>query len=51
LTLAGYNETQKNVSHLVVLARFEDAVATAVVGFHGFLIRQDTPEQHNFATA
>jgi hypothetical protein len=36
LTLAGYNDTQKNVSHLVVLARIEDAVARAVLGLNGF---------------
>jgi hypothetical protein len=36
LTLAGYNHTQKNVSHLVVLARIEDAVARGVLGLNGF---------------
>ncbi len=36
LTLAGYNDTRKNISHLVVLARIEDAVARAVVGLDGF---------------
>jgi len=36
LTLAGYNDTQKNVSHLVVLARIEDAVARGVLGLNGF---------------
>jgi hypothetical protein len=36
LTLAGFNATRKNVSHLVVLARIEDAVARAVLGLNGF---------------
>jgi hypothetical protein len=37
LTLAGYNDTQKNVSHLVVLARIEDAVARGVLVLMVFL--------------
>lgn len=51
LTLAGYNDTQKNVSHLVVLARIEDAVARAVVGFHGFFDQAGHPGPTQFCNS